>query len=157
MSDRKFACPSSSPAAEDAKVFAVMAGSVEAPRASYLAKGVTLAKDDVQLPEGVEATRVFRFAGSCASKGCGQFADGACQLGKTVAKLLDDVADAMPACSIRGECRWFAENGPSICRKCPQVVTTVKPSDPQLREMLQQVPRGARANNTIGQAVAEGA
>lgn len=155
MSDRKFACPSSSPAAEDAKVFAVMTGSVEAPRASYLGKGVTIAKDDIHLPEGVEPTRVFRFAGSCAAKGCGQFANGACQLGKTVARLLDDVAEDLPVCSIRGDCRWFAENGPPICRKCPQVVTTVKPTDPHLRTMLQQVPRATPTTPVEVQAAAE--
>lgn len=145
MADRTYVCPSSSPSAPDAKVFAVMAGSVEAPRASYLAKGVSLANEDIRLPPDVEPTRVFRFSGSCAEKGCGQFANGACQLGKTVARLLGDAADAIPACSIRGECRWYAENGPAICRKCPQVVTTVKPSDPDLKAVLQQVPRSRSA------------
>lgn len=145
MTDRKYACPSSSPSAPGAKVFAVMAGSVDTPRASYLAKGVSLESEEVSLPAGVEPTRVFRFSGSCVEKGCGQFANGACQLGKTVAKLLGDASDTIPACSIRGDCRWYAENGPSICRKCPQVMTTVRPSDPDLQAVLQQVPRGEAA------------
>lgn len=147
MSDRKFVCPSSNPKAEDARVFAVVSGTVEAPRASYLAKGVSLDDTAMRLPDGVEPTRVFRFAGSCAEKGCGQFAGGNCQLGKTVAKLLHDVAEAMPACTIRGECRWYAENGPSICRKCPQVVTTVRPSDPELKAVLKQVPSASSAGS----------
>jgi hypothetical protein len=139
MSEPGPLCPSSSPSAESARVFAVVGGTPEAPRASYLAKNTEVPAHLLQTPEGIAPTRIFRFAGKCIEGGCGQFANGACQLGKTVNRMLDAVADSIPACTIRAECRWFAENGPSICLKCPQVVTTVRSSEPELQAMLAQV------------------
>lgn len=145
MTDRKFACPSADPRMENARVFAVMAGTEQEPRAAYLAKGVDVPEAALALTEGVLPTRVFRFTGTCGEKGCSQFGNGKCQLGKTVNRVLGAVADAVPACSIRADCRWFAENGSAICFKCPQVITTVLPSEPALLSMLQQVERPDQA------------
>lgn len=140
MSQRRHACPSSHPKAEDARVFAVIGGTAHAPRASYLAKGVDLPEELLATPEGIAPTRVFRFTGTCKEGACQQFANGNCQLGKTIDRLLAPVSDNVPACTIRGECRWFAENGSAICLKCPQIVTTLRPTDPELLSALAQVP-----------------
>lgn len=141
MTDRKFACPSADPRMESARVFAVMTGTEQDPRAAYLAKGVDVPQAALALTQGVAATRVFRFTGTCGETGCSQFGNGRCQLGKAVNRVLEAVTEAVPACSIRADCRWYAENGSAICFKCPQVITSVLPSEPALLSMLQQVER----------------
>lgn len=145
MTERKLACPSADPRMENARPFAVVAGTADAPRASYLAKGVDIPEAMRALPPGVSPTRVFRFTGTCSERACSQFANGACQLGKTANRVLEAVAETVPACAIRADCRWYAENGSAICLKCPQVVTSVRPSEPALLEMLKQVDRSELA------------
>ena len=38
---------------------------------------------------------------------------------------LDPVVDALPSCSIRNTCRWFADQERAACVRCPQVVTLI--------------------------------
>lgn len=142
MSKTDLACPSANPDTPNARVFAVIGGTAEAPRASYLAKGVDVPEALQATPEGILPTRIFRFTGTCQASGCQQFANGNCQLGKTVNRLLEPASDEIPACTIRANCRWFAENGSAICLKCPQVVTTLRPSEPDLLAVLAQVDTG---------------
>jgi hypothetical protein len=51
----------------------------------------------------VTQTEVFRFAAPCAGERCQHFDNSAYQL----ARLLQDMADKLPACSIRPSCRWW--------------------------------------------------
>ncbi|QDL91151.1 hypothetical protein FDP22_04760 [Paroceanicella profunda] len=65
----------------------------------------------------------FRFAGGCVEGRCRQWTGRRCGL---IARLVEDAAPAGAAlrpCGIRADCRWFAEQGPSACAVCPEVVT----------------------------------
>ncbi len=76
----------------------------------------------------------FRFAGPCVESGCGFWAGEHCGLGARVAESFADVTavespdgDAinleLPKCGIRSRCRWYADQGASICMACSYVVT----------------------------------
>lgn len=78
----------------------------------------------------------FRIAAPCAEGRCAQWTGSRCG-------LIDDLttqenswpppvvnAKALPRCSIRPECRWFAQVGPSACRICPFVVTDISLGHP---------------------------
>jgi hypothetical protein len=73
-----------------------------------------------------EPEKRFRFAGTCVSQKCGQWADGKCGVPGAVAKLLADFADERRApehCAIRPTCRWFAQDSYAACTLCPLVTT----------------------------------
>jgi hypothetical protein len=36
-----------------------------------------------------------------------------------------DLAE-LPECSIRAQCRWFAQSGAAACAACPEVVTDAR-------------------------------
>jgi hypothetical protein len=70
----------------------------------------------------------FRFAEACQELACLQWADGRCTLidrALTVERPAggDDTVAALPKCSIRGRCRWFAQRGRKACEVCPLVIT----------------------------------
>jgi hypothetical protein len=68
----------------------------------------------------------FRFASSCVEGSCKQWKDGRCGIADLAVELLKDAvseANPLPRCSIRLDCRWFAQNGPAACRSCPLVTT----------------------------------
>jgi hypothetical protein len=75
--------------------------------------------------EGTSAEARFRFAGSCFRSGCKQWSSGRCSVIDTVlnAPRLGHLPERLPACSIRGACRWFIQNGSDACRICPFVIT----------------------------------
>jgi hypothetical protein len=75
----------------------------------------------------------FRFAGPCHGDTCAQWSGSRCQV---IDRVADEVAahnilpaEGSPSCSIRQQCRWFAQVGVDACRVCPLVVTTL-PSAP---------------------------
>ncbi len=116
-------CPSARPEMEGSRVFAVVGGTARAPRAGYLQETIPAAQA-LPLFEGpVRATEVLRFTAPCATSSCLHFDGGRCRLAARVAAELPAVVDALPACRIRHECRWFAQEGREACLRCPQVVT----------------------------------
>ncbi len=129
MTETEFSCPSAPSDGEDCKVFGIVGGTPDKPQVSYLGKGVEVPPEALTPPPGIAPTRIFRFSGGCVASGCSQFSGGQCQLGKKVERFLEPVVDQLPACTIRATCRWYAENGRSICFKCPQVITTVYEGD----------------------------
>ena len=47
-----------------------------------------------------------------------------------IVDLLPAVTEALPACRIRPECRWYRQEGRPACMRCPQVVTqTYQPTE----------------------------
>jgi hypothetical protein len=131
--DLDFSCPSAPPDSEDAKVFGVVLGDIDEPRVAYLERGTSVPEDLIaNASDVVSLTRIFRFSGKCVNGACAQFKDGQCRLGADVAAKMDAVTDRIPACTIRATCRWFAENGPEVCLRCPRVVTTVFRDDKTL-------------------------
>ena len=123
-------CPSAHDAGDDGRVFAVVEGTPDAPRATYLRRSLPLIGVR-HLAEGVEAEEVFRIAFPCAELGCVHFNNNQCSLARRVVEQLDPLGDSLPRCAIRSRCRWWAEQGAEACRRCPQVVTFDYAPDPQ--------------------------
>lgn len=116
-------CPSAHPDTEGAVIFGVAGGTVEAPRVGYLTRAVPPAPDLLALAAPAAPAAVFRFGGRCAEGGCRHFAGSRCTLGERLVQLLPPVAERLPPCVLRPTCRWWHEQGPAACRRCPQVVT----------------------------------
>jgi hypothetical protein len=116
-------CPSAPPDWDGAVAIGVVVGTAETPRVASLAEPQRVTEELLKLAAPVAPTEVFRFAAPCANAGCRHFGDGACQLAVKVVKLLEPVGERLPYCTIRADCRWFAQEGAPACLRCPQVVT----------------------------------
>jgi hypothetical protein len=90
---------------------------------SYLAEHVPLTPDLLALTEPVGHSRVLRIAARCEESACMHFDGVNCRLAARIVQLLPPVADALPACLIRAECRWYRQEGRAACMRCPQIVT----------------------------------
>jgi hypothetical protein len=65
----------------------------------------------------------FRFAGGCIESRCGHWDDRCRLIDSLVASPAAADGDAdLPACAIRANCRWFAQDGRAACAICPRVV-----------------------------------
>ena len=120
--DRRFSCPSAQPDMDGAQVFGVILGEVDEPMVSYLQQPVAPGEVSAFL-HGEEPTRVLRFAAPCEESRCVHHDGASCTLGSRVANYVPAVVHVLPRCAVRSTCRWFAEQGRSVCLRCPQVVT----------------------------------
>jgi hypothetical protein len=107
----------------EAACIGVVAGSAASPVVSYLSKPVPVDGELLALADPVEPTEVFRFGAPCAEGGCQHFSDGRCGLARQLVDALPESTRKLPRCGIRDRCRWFKEQGPAACRRCPLVVT----------------------------------
>ena len=123
---RELHCPSAPANAPDAKVFGVIVGSHDAPRVAYLEEPTPFTEETAALAEGLDPGEVFRVTSRCFESGCVHYQSSRCSLGDEIHSRAPSV-ESLPPCSIRAQCRWFAEQGPSVCLRCPAVVTS-KPS-----------------------------
>jgi hypothetical protein len=88
----------------------------------------------LKMAEPVSPSEVFRFASSCRGGKCPHFKNEECQLAVRSVVLLPAVADNLPICPIRSLCRWFRQEGPEICKRCPQIITDqFKPYDQMIQ------------------------
>ena len=118
----------------EARIFGVLSGTVEMPRVAYLKQAAVIPAGALPETGGLDPVEVFRFAARCEEGRCGQYADGRCSLGKRLLDALEPVVDALPPCSIRPTCRWYAEQGRDLCMRCPQVVTRIPLGDDELSQ-----------------------
>jgi len=132
---RPLSCPSAQPDMEDAVAFGIVEGTAAEPHVTYLREPLPVTDELLELASPVEPTEVFRFAARCAEGGCQHFDGASCQLGRKIASSVSvTIAGRLPACRIRPQCRWFHEQGPSACARCPLIVTTdYRPTD-ELRQ-----------------------
>jgi hypothetical protein len=76
--------------------------------------------------EGVALEKLFRFSTRCVQSGCKQWSQGNCTV---IQRIIDAAPDwpqqhpALPACSIRTTCRWYAQEGADACSYCAFVTT----------------------------------
>jgi len=126
-------CPSAQPEMEGALVFGVIGGTPEHPLVGYLDQPQDATPDLLALAEPVEPTEVFRFAAPCAESGCQHFDGGSCQLGRKLVQQLPLGVQRLPRCRLRPSCRWWREQGPAACQRCPLVVTKDFRAGPPLR------------------------
>ncbi len=125
-------CPSAQPDMVDARIFGVVDGSVDEPRVAYLERPVALDATARASLGDLGPTRVFRLAAQCEPHACAHFNGATCSLARRVVEHLSPVVDALPACRVRVNCRWFEEQGPAACLRCPQVVTMIPRGDTPL-------------------------
>jgi hypothetical protein len=117
-------CPSAQPHMEGAFVFGVLGGSVEERRVGYLPERVPVSDEVLAMAGPVRATEVFRIAAPCAKGGCMHFDGHDCRLATKLVQLTPPVTQALPACSVRPDCRWWRQEGKKACMVCPAVRTT---------------------------------
>jgi hypothetical protein len=102
--------------------------------------------------QGRSPEKRFRFASRCVEAKCMQWTGSRCGV---IDKVLDRQergelpAAELPACTIRQECRWYAQSGSRACTVCPFVVTDTLPDGTTMREV--QLPAGAEL--PVGEAV----
>jgi hypothetical protein len=124
MTNEPLLCPSAQPDQPDARVFGVQTTVGENQRrVAYLTETLPMTPDLIGSLGDASAPEVLRIAVPCMHGGCMHFEGGACELAGRVARMLDPVVGALPRCAIRPACRWFREQGPAACVRCPAVVT----------------------------------
>lgn len=140
-------CPSA-PATEGA----ILLGVVGADGAiGYLQPPLTVDADFLErAAHGRPAEERFRFSSPCVEASCGYWTGTSCGvieqvLARQGAHELPQAA-ALPHCSIRRSCRWFAQSGPRACSACPYVVTRQSPAGAQVK--LAAISAEARARLT---------
>ena len=126
-------CPSAPPELPGSRVLGVVTGTAEAPEVAYLDEYLPVDEQVLALAGTAKATQVLRFAAPCQQEKCSHFDGTNCNLVTRVVQMLPQVVDILPACLIRGTCRWFAQEGREACRRCPQVVTYVDDPTEQMR------------------------
>ncbi len=81
--------------------------------------------------KGPSLEQRFRFTAPCVKGACKQWTGSACgvidhvmvEMARHAASGYDRMAAALPACTIRARCRWYAERGGDACHVCIHVVT----------------------------------
>ncbi|MFD0277882.1 hypothetical protein ACFVHB_28795 [Kitasatospora sp. NPDC127111] len=127
-------CPSAPADPAGSVLIGVVSGTAAAPRVVPTTQAVPVTLEIIELARPASPGEVFRFAGACHASRCVHFKDSACQIAARSAVLLDAVVDDLPRCPIRSRCRWFHQEGPALCRRCPQIVTEQhRPSAEMLR------------------------
>lgn len=124
MNEDGLLCPSAQSDQPGARVFGVQTMTSDGERrVGYLTELTPVTREVLALSGPADAPEVLRIAAPCLHSGCLNYVGGACGLAGRVARLLDPVVASLPRCVIRPSCRWFAEQGPAACVRCPQVVT----------------------------------
>jgi hypothetical protein len=132
-------CPSVPHDWQDARVFAVVGGTVDEPEVSYLDEALPVTQDIIDMAAPVRPDEVFRMAGTCATDRCVHYASAQdrCTLAHRTVELAETVVHLLPRCAIRLDCRWWSQEGASACRRCPQVATIDYAADDVTRAMAQ--------------------
>jgi hypothetical protein len=133
--DLPLKCPSAQPGMGDVQVLGVISRDGEKAALAYLDEPVAPTPEMLALAEPLPVSHVFRLSARCEESKCTHFDGARCQLAVRIAKMLPEVVDSLPACSIRPECRWFRQEGRAACLRCPQIITGTYEAD----DVLQQV------------------
>jgi hypothetical protein len=128
-------CPSAQPGMDRAMVLGVVQQDGPRPVVEYLNARVPATPEILALAAPLKPTEVFRLAATCAEHKCPHFDGADCRLATRVAKMLPPVVDSLPPCTIRKECRWFAQEGAAACVRCPEITTISYDLSPQVREV----------------------
>jgi hypothetical protein len=117
-------------------------GTAEKPEVKHFPATLPITEELIRLASPVTPPEVFRFAAPCQHAGCVHFAENQCSLVTRIVSLLPEVAEHLPACSIRPDCRWWQQEGKAACLRCPQVVTNNYNPSEAMREAAE--PAGQR-------------
>jgi hypothetical protein len=127
---------------DDALVFGVVGGTATRPRVEYVTVPQPLTPEIERMCSPATPGEVLRIATPCVRYKCKHFESEKCTLAQRIIQILPPVVDSVPPCRLRPTCRWWVQEGPSACLRCPQVVRTPslvteehrRVSDPQLIE-----------------------
>jgi hypothetical protein len=117
----KALCPSARPDMEGARVYGVVLGTREMARTAYLDQVRSVNPEMLALSSSVPASEIFRIAAPCVGHKCQHFDGAQCQLVQRIVRILPAVADNLPPCRIRTQCRWWQQEGRAACARCPQI------------------------------------
>ena len=119
--DSETLCPSARAEMPGARVFGLVLGTPEMAQTAYLDQVRPATPEMLALSGPVQPNEIFRIAAPCAGHGCQHFDGSNCQLAQRVVQILPAVADNLPPCRIRAECRWWKQEGRAACVRCPQI------------------------------------
>lgn len=124
MGEHRLLCPSAQPNLSDSIVFAVVAGTEDAPEAVFLPTPLPVAPELLQMCKPVQPTEVLRFAAPCQGSKCQHFTGAKCRLVDNLVNILERPGQDLKPCAIRLNCRWFAQQGRAACDRCTEIVTS---------------------------------
>jgi hypothetical protein len=128
-------CPSAQPGMDRAMVLGVVQQDGPRPVVEYLNGRVPATPEILAMAAPLKPTEVFRLAATCAEHKCPHFDGADCRLATRLVTMLPPVVDTLPPCTIRKECRWFAQEGAAACMRCPEITTISYDLSPQVREV----------------------
>ena len=128
-------CPSAQPGMDQCQVLGVVDHSGERPVLQYLDQHLPASPEVLALSAPLKPTEVFRLAATCAEHRCPHFDGTDCRLAGRIVRRLPPSVETLPACTIRKDCRWFAQEGSAACKRCPEITTVSYDLSPQTREV----------------------
>ncbi|MFZ0481642.1 MAG: hypothetical protein WAL71_21055 [Terriglobales bacterium] len=128
-------CPSAQPGMDRCRVLGVVRRDGSAPMLEYLNENLPASPEVLAMAAPLKPTDVFRLAATCAEHKCPHFDGADCRLATRIVKILPEVVDSLPACTIRKDCRWFSQEGGAACKRCPEVTTVSYDLSPRMREV----------------------
>lgn len=129
-------CPSAPARVGGSVVIGVRLGVSGGARIVPTDKPIPVTQQIIDFAAPLEPGEVFRFAANCESAVCPHFVDRKCQIAVGAVARLDEVVTELPRCSIRSQCRWFRQEGPPICLRCPQIVTQEVDPTPEMIDIV---------------------
>jgi hypothetical protein len=142
MADR-LSCPSARPDQAADTVIGVVGSRDGAARVSMLPRPVPLRSVAHLVPDTVPVAEVLRLAAPCAEQRCSHFDGHRCTLASRIVAGLPAVIDRLSPCALRPSCRWWRQEGPAACRRCPQIVTEPFRTSDLMREVAAPPARSA--------------
>jgi hypothetical protein len=120
-------CPSSVANAPQAVVLGVRTPATGL--VSYLAEPIPAGEVLGEIPEGIEPTRVLRFASPCRSSCRNRHGADCSLIERVVAAAPTPDPVAVPRCHLRAKCQWWHQKGAAACQRCPAVSTAFRTDD----------------------------
>ena len=128
-------CPSAQADQIGSVVIGVVRGHNGGIRVSLLPDPARLRAVAHLIPDTLPVAEVVRLAAPCAERRCAHFHDGCCSLASRIVAKLPAVIDHMSKCAIRPSCRWWYQEGPVACFRCPAIVTEPFQASDLMREV----------------------
>jgi hypothetical protein len=120
-------CPSGLAKAPEAVVLGVR--TPETGRVTYLAEPVPAGEVLGEIPEGIEPTRILRFATHCSTTCLNRRGNDCSLVERVVTAAPPAETPAVPRCHLRTKCQWWHQKGVAACQRCPAVSTAFEADD----------------------------
>jgi hypothetical protein len=134
-------CPSAHPDMPEAQVLGVVSRNADQPRLVYLNERVPAVREILTQAAPAASGEIFRLSAPCEQSKCIHFDGAHCQLAARIVEILPQVTEKLPPCTIRRTCRWYQQEGPAACFRCPQVVTLNVQVDERMKRVAGSPPR----------------